>query len=591
MPDNKTVEAPKDPEEQNPGSTEELQVILEASQKLAETLDLREVLQNAVESILKLVGLDSAVVYLKEGANLRLWATYPPLPPDFPDHLSVAPIDDHPHLKTAMETGTHLLINDLREEISSEAEGEVVRQRGLRTVLYVPMVVDSKAIGALIVGSTTDVVDIPPRRIALSRTLANLAALTARNARLYAELNTYSSELKESLAERIRVEEERKTLQEELLQAQKMESVGRLAGGVAHDFNNMLNVILGYTELAIDKLPSDSPINAYLEEVHVAAKRSAEVTRQLLAFARKQPIAPKIIDLNDAIESMLKMLRRLIGEDIDLRWNPSPEPVLVYMDPTQLDQILANLCINARDALGGKGNLTIETGIFTFDESYCAKHQGFLPGEYSMLAVSDNGKGIEEEQLGNLFDPFYTTKEEGTGLGLATVYGIVRQNNGFINVYSEPGEGTTFKAFMPRKSGTPQSLESPHRGEVPQGAGETLMVVEDDPSILELTQLILQGLGYEVIAVGSPRDAINTLEESKCEIDLLLTDVVMPGMTGKELVKELESRCEGVKVLYMSGYTSNVIAHRGVLDEGVNFLQKPFSREALAIKVRAALGD
>ncbi|PLX41954.1 MAG: hybrid sensor histidine kinase/response regulator [Deltaproteobacteria bacterium] len=452
------------------------------------------------------------------------------------------------------------------------------------------MVVESEVIGAFIVGSTIDRVTIAPRRIALSRTLANLSALTARNAMLYEELNAYSAELKESLSERIRIEEERAKLQEDLFQAQKMESIGRLAGGVAHDFNNMLNVILGYTELAMDNLPKTSPIYANLTEVDKAARRSAEITRQLLAFARKQPISPKILNLNEAIESMLKMLRRLLGEDIDLEWKPNPKPVLVYMDPTQLDQILANLCLNARDAVDGVGKLTIETELFTFDEEYCASHQGFLPGEYSMLAVSDNGKGIEAEQLANLFDPFYTTKESGTGLGLATVYGIIRQNDGFINVYSEPETGTTFKAYMPRKSGTPHTIEIHTDGEVPTGNGEILLVVEDDPSILELSILILEGLGYEVIGAASPTEAIEKIEENACNLDLLLTDVVMPGMTGKELAKQIEQKCDGVKVLYMSGYTSNVIAHRGVLDEGVNFLQKPFSREALALKVQEALG-
>ena len=255
-----------------------------------------------------------------------------------------------------------------------------------------------------------------------------------------------------NITERKRAEEEREKLQAQLNQAQKMESVGRLAGGVAHDFNNMLGVILGHAEMAMEQVDSAHPLHADLQEIQKAAKRSADLTRQLLAFARKQTIAPKVLDLNETVEGMLKMLRRLIGEDIDLAWLPDNNLWLVKVDPSQMDQILANLCVNARDAITGTGKITIETANIAFDASYCAEHAGFVPGEYVLLAVSDNGCGMDKETQGRIFEPFFTTKGvgEGTGLGLATVYGIVKQNNGFINVYSEPAQGTTFRIYLPR---------------------------------------------------------------------------------------------------------------------------------------------
>ena len=384
---------------------------------------------------------------------------------------------------------------------------------------------------------------------------------------------------------------QRLQLENQLRQAQKMEAVGRLAGGVAHDFNNMLGVILGFTDLAITKLPADDPIQMYLDEVKSAAQRSADITRQLLAFARKQTIAPKVLDLNDTIASMLKMLRRLIGEDIDLLWKPAKDLWPVKMDPAQIDQILANLMVNARDAIAGVGKITIETGKVEFDEHYCEAHVGFVPGRYVLLAVSDDGCGMDKETLAKLFEPFFTTKEvgKGTGLGLATIYGIVKQNNGFINVYSEPGQGTTFKIYLPRQEPQEAATEQPRKpAEVPTGT-ETVLLVEDEKSLLKFARMLLEELGYTVLAAGSPREAIQLAKEYTNEIHLLMTDVVMPEMSGRDLWEQLEASQPGLKCLFMSGYTANVIAHHGVLDEDVHFLQKPFSREALATKMREAL--
>lgn len=393
------------------------------------------------------------------------------------------------------------------------------------------------------------------------------------------------------ITERKRSEEERARLQLQLTQAQKMESVGRLAGGVAHDFNNMLGVILGHTEMALNKLEPGQPLFAGLQEIAKAARRSADLTRQLLAFARKQAVMPKVLDLNETVGGMLAMLQRLIGENIDLAWLPGDNLGAVNMDPSQLDQILANLCINARDAIVDTGKVTIETHIAAFDEEYCRTHGGAIPGDFILLVVSDNGCGMNSEILAHLFEPFFTTKEKGkgTGLGLATIYGIVKQNNGFINVYSEPGQGTTVRIYLPRLAGGATSLV---KGAVVRSAecgSEIILLVEDEPMILEMTTTMLKLQGYNVLPAATPGEAIRLAREHAGEIHLLMTDVVMPEMNGKDLAKNLLSLYPDLKRLFMSGYTANVIAHHGVLDEGVNFIQKPFSMDDLAAKIRDVL--
>jgi two-component system sensor histidine kinase EvgS len=384
---------------------------------------------------------------------------------------------------------------------------------------------------------------------------------------------------------------ERKALEAQLQQIQKMESIGRLAGGVAHDFNNMLSVILGHAQLALMKAPPDTPVHPHLSEIERTAKRSAGLTQQLLAFARKQTIAPTVLDLNDTVEGMLKMLRRLIGEDLDLAWLPHAGLWPLKMDPAQVDQILANLCVNSRDAIAGVGKVTIETNNVSLSEAYCATHADCLPGDYVMLAVSDDGCGMDQETLANIFEPFFTTKpiDQGTGLGLATVYGIVKQNNGFINVYSEPGEGSTFRIYLPRHVGEAAEQSSTDTPEMPLSQGEIVLLVEDDPAIMQMGLLMLEELGYEVLTANTPAEALALAARHEVAIDLLITDVVMPEMDGRRLSNQLTELYPQLKTLFMSGYTANVIAHRGVLDEGVVFLQKPFAFETLAAKVRDAL--
>ncbi len=391
-----------------------------------------------------------------------------------------------------------------------------------------------------------------------------------------------------------RREEQRanETMRNQLFQAQKMESVGRLAGGVAHDFNNLLMGIMNYVDICRDELGPDHPVREYLNQITHDAQRSANLTRQLLAFARKQIITPKVVYLNEAVESMLNMLQRLIGESIELVWMPYSGLWPVKIDPGQVDQVLANLCVNARDAIEGVGCIEIKTDNDMIDDDYCTEHPDANPGSYAMLVVSDDGRGMDKDTLRNLFEPFFTTKPfgEGTGLGLATVYGIVKQNDGFVNVYSEPGEGTTFRIYLPsfrERESTEKSASDTEQ--TTQAGSETVFVVEDEPAIRKTLKRHLDKLGYTTLAAGTPEEALNLAAEHGDTIDLLITDVVMPGMSGRQLAERLVSDHPGMKVLYMSGYTANVIAHRGILEESVEFLSKPFTRDELARKVREML--
>lgn len=395
------------------------------------------------------------------------------------------------------------------------------------------------------------------------------------------------------ITERKRAEEEKTKLQFQLLQAQKMESVGRLAGGVAHDFNNMLTVIIGHADLALRKIDPSQPLRADLEEIRSAASHSADLTRQLLAFARKQTVTPQVLDLNEAVAVTLKMLQRLIGEDIQLTWQPAANLWPVLVDPSQIDQILANLCVNARDAICGVGKMKIETGNIVFDKYYCSHDVDFVPGEYVRLTVADNGCGIAREALAHIFEPFFTTKEvgKGTGLGLATVYGAVKQNNGFVNVYSEPGQGTTFNIYLPRHAVQGVPSRETIVPEAPKGHGECVLLVEDEPTLLEMTRQILEFNDYVVLPVNNPVEALRIAKEHPGVIHLLITDVVMPVMNGRELAEKICSTRPEMKCLFMSGYTADIIAHNGVLDEGLHFIQKPYSLQALATKVHELIGS
>jgi len=388
----------------------------------------------------------------------------------------------------------------------------------------------------------------------------------------------------------VRDETNRLALEGQLRQSQKIEAIGQLAGGVAHDFNNMLGVILGHTEMAMEDVDPTQPLYADLQEILKAARRSADLTRQLLTFARKQVISPRPVDLNEALSGMLKMLRRVVGENIGIDWQPCEGLWPVMMDPSQIDQIFANLCVNARDAIGDVGAITITLANVTRDEADRSGQIQPAAGECVLLSLSDDGCGMDPETAARIFEPFFTTKTtgKGTGLGLATVYGIVRQNGGEIGVSSEPGRGTTFDIYLRRHAGAVPAVTD-RAGTLALRGTETILLVEDELAILDLVTKMLENQGYTVLAANSPEDAIRLANDHADRIQLLLTDVVMPGMNGRDLATKLVAICPHLACLFMSGYTDDAIAQHGVLDEGVHFVHKPFSIRDLATKVREAL--
>lgn len=392
------------------------------------------------------------------------------------------------------------------------------------------------------------------------------------------------------ISERVSANKERAKLEAQLIQSQKMESIGRLAGGVAHDINNMLSVILGYSELMKIKLAPGNPILREVEQMQQAARRSQNITQQLLAFSRKQVFEPKVLNINELISSFENNLARLIGEDVSLQFFPCQRIENIEFDPTQIEQILMNLAVNARDAMPDGGKLTFETINVSLDEDYCREHVGFIPGDFVQISVSDNGIGMEAEHIDHIFEPFFTTKEtgKGTGLGLATVYGIVKQGGGFINVYSEPGRGTTFKIYIPVATGENEPLQLGKNQDLISGS-ETVLLVEDDTMVRKMTEVTLQELGYTVFVAAGPEEALSLFATEQNRVDLLITDVVMPQMNGKDLYNKLQAIKHDLKVLYMSGYTENVIVNHGVLNKGVQFISKPFHMLELSHKIRDTL--
>ena len=385
---------------------------------------------------------------------------------------------------------------------------------------------------------------------------------------------------------------ERRSLEQQVIQAQKMEAVGRLAGGVAHDFNNILTAIGGYTDLLLADLPPDDPRRQDVDEIHRAADRAAALTQQLLAFSRRQVLQPKVIDLNALVSNVENLLRRLIGEDVLLATTLAGDVGRVRADPGQVEQVIVNLAVNARDAMPAGGRLTIETRNVELDAAYAAEHQTVVPGPYAVIAVSDSGTGMSAETQSHMFEPFYTTKEvgKGTGLGLATVYGIVKQSGGSIWVYSELGHGTTVKVYLPRvdEPAEPLAPSTPADAESLRGT-ETILLVEDEPAVRAVARQILTRQGYAVLEAADGQTALAMVDAGGPRVDLVITDVVMPGMSGRSLADRLASRYPGLRVLYMSGYTDDAIVRHGMLEPGLAYLQKPFRPDALARKVREVL--
>jgi len=384
---------------------------------------------------------------------------------------------------------------------------------------------------------------------------------------------------------------ERKRLEEQLLQSQKMEAVGQLAGGVAHDFNNILTAIVGYTDLLAAELGSNVRQLEDLDEIRKAARRAAALTRQLLAFSRKQVLEPRIIDVNSVVLNLDKMLRSLISENIELKTDLAVNLGAARADPNQIEQVIMNLAINARDAMPDGGTVTIETGNVTLDDAYAGQHVSVIPGEYVMLAVSDTGCGMDVKTQSRIFEPFFTTKPagRGTGLGLSTVYGIVKQTGGNIWLYSEPGKGTTFKVYLPAIAALPEDIGKVAPAEAPRRGAGTVLVVEDDEQLRRLTHRALDAQGYTVLVADRGGTALDIARRHKGEIDLLLTDVIMPDTNGRKLAETIRAARPGMRVLYMSGYPDGAIASHGMLEPGVAYLAKPFTTEAITRRVREVL--
>jgi PAS domain S-box-containing protein len=697
----------------------ELATLLEVSQKLAATLKLDEVLQAATDGVTRLHALKTAAVYLGEGEVLRLWAATPPLPPD---DLRLIRLADHPHLRQALTSGSPVFLQDTARAELSPAEAAVTALRGLRSVLYLPLQAGVARVGALIVASVGEPVEISNAQIDSCRTVANLSALAVQNAQLYELEQRHAADLEQRIAERERTERalreseerlrlaltaaeqglydlnvqtgetivtpeyarmlghepheftetnarwierlhpeerdavaeayrayvagetpeyrvefrqrtksgawkwilsigkivehdasgrplrmlgthtdittrkeaelERARLSAQLLHAQKMESVGRLAGGVAHDFNNMLLVILGCAELVKKRHGGDARLRGSMEEIEQAALRARDVTRQLLAFSRKQVAVPRLLNLSELLAETRRTLGRLLGEDVDLRFELAADLWPVRIDPSQVDQVLMNLAVNARDAMPSGGRLTIATANSRLDESFCRQHVGFQAGDYVRLTVSDTGTGMDAETQAHVFEPFFTTKAlgKGTGLGLATVHGIVTQNGGVAIVSSRPGSGTTFEIHLPRAHGLPATSGTEAPSASAARTSGTILLVEDDEAVRTSVGGMLDALGYSVLAAGDWREAVTAAQQST-RLDLLLTDVVMPEVSGKELCQRLRALRPRLPVLYMSGYTADVIAQHAILKDGISFIQKPFRADDLASAVRTALRE
>jgi signal transduction histidine kinase len=396
--------------------------------------------------------------------------------------------------------------------------------------------------------------------------------------------------LLQDLQARTEMEAHRRSLEDQLVQSRKMEAVGRLAGGVAHDFNNLLTAILGYSNLVLEELEPGHPARADVEHMRRAGESAAALTRQLLAFSRKQVLQPQVLDLNQVVRRAQGLLHRLIGEHIALATTLDPGLDRVNADPGQLEQVILNLALNARDAMIGGGTLSIETANVVLDEAFASRHDGAMPGAHVMLAVSDTGVGMDDETQTRIFEPFFTTKRrgEGTGLGLSTVYGIVKQSGGSIWVYSEPGHGTTFRVYFPSAA---QVERPPVMAAHTDGlaGSETILLAEDQPEVRSIACAVLRRYGYTVLEAGDGAEALAIVGRHRQKIHLLLSDVVMPSMSGPELARLVQAEQPGIRVLYASGYTDDAIVRHGVLDPGVAFLQKPFTPSALLRKIREML--
>jgi len=557
----------------------EAEALSEIGRTISQSLDLTEVAQRIADSVLALFSAENTAVFRLE--------------PDSQDLITVAAAGNVGQtdaksvtfpggtgvvglaVRTRQAVSTANLLADPRVTLEAATRARI--ERGpYRAVLAAPLIITDRVIGALGIGASPGRV-FTSEEVRLAETFADQAATALENARLYQAIQQAYEDLKRT--------------QDQLIQAQKMESVGRLAGGISHDFNNLLTVIAGRALLAMRHVEPRSQMRRDLETITGATERAAALTRQLLAFGRKQVLQTQVLDLQVVVEEINRLLGRTIGEDITIRTVTASDLGRVKADPTQIEQVIMNLVVNARDAMPAGGQLTIETSNVELDETYARTHVEVRPGPYVMLAVTDTGIGMDQDTQAQIFEPFFTTKEpgKGTGLGLATVYGIVKQSGGHLSVYSEQGRGTTFKVYLPRVDDPVTSALPEDVRETPRGS-ETILLVEDEEGVRDLAQEILEASGYRVLVARHPAEALPLVASHDETIHLVVTDVVMPQMSGPELAERITALRPDIHVLYMSGYADNAIVQHGVLDAGLAFLQKPFTPDALVRKVREALG-
>ena len=563
------------------------------------TTDYQELLVVVARTLSDVLKDGCIVRLLEDGGWLRPVATFLPFESQVENHVDIERLRTHltgarnleeqPSVRNVLDTGQAMLVPRLDyEALRRTAAPHVVHAyetMGIHSLLLVALRVRGESLGLLaLVRFLPGSPAFTEADRDFAQSLADHAALAISNARLLSTAMT-------QLAERERAEAALRKAEEQLRQAQKMEAIGRLSGSVAHDFNNLLSVILSYADLVLADLKPIDPLRADIESIRRAGEKAADLTHQLLAFSRQQVLAPRFLDLNEILRESEKMLHRLLGEDIQVETHYARRLAQVKVDPSQIDQVLLNLVINARDAMPGGGKLTIETREVELDESYTTEHFGVITGPHVMLAVSDTGVGMDKQVQARIFEPFFTTKElgKGTGLGLSTVFGIVKQSGGNIWVYSEPGGGTTFKVYFPVAIGVEQEPVAVVAEPATLHGTETILLVEDQDEVRRVAQTILRRYGYHVIEARNAGEALLTCERHPRTIHLLLTDVVMPQLSGRELAERLQQVRPEMKVLYMSGYTENVIVHHGILDSGIAYLQKPIVPDLLCRRVREVL--
>ena len=553
---------------------ERLERLLETSRELSKIQPLESLLAKIAEACGHLLDSDSVGIRIREEDNLVLAGAYG----DAREAMPTPRLKVGESLSGAVAaTGEPLMVSDaVRDPRMTPAHREAYRRGGYKAFLGVPLILGPQVLGVLSIRTRREQ-GFSLEDLALAMAFAAQAAIALENSRLYQQTQRAYEELSQT--------------QEQLTQARKMEAVGRLAGGIAHDFNNLLTVLIGRSQLLLRRLGAEDPVRADIELMEHTADRAADLTRQLLAFSRKQVLQPSVLDLNVVVANLAEMLRRLIGEDIALVTALDPALSHVKADPGQIEQIVMNLAANARDAMSKGGRLTLETANAELDAAYARRHVEVRPGPYVMLAVSDTGLGMSPETLTHIFEPFFTTKGpgQGTGLGLATVYGIVKQSDGHIWVYSEPGRGTTFKIYLPRVEEAVDPSVARWRLPEPARGHETILLVEDELAVRDLARDVLRAYGYTVLEAQDGREALLISERYFGPIHLMLTDVVMPEMSGRELASQLAPLRPTMPVIYMSGYTDAAVVHHGVLDPGTTFLQKPFTPDALARKLRQVL--